>query len=179
MTDKLTAASADDNSFSELTSLIRATDGLSLAQVCSLTGLEPSTVQNWIKRGFVPHPVRKRYGERHVARILLISELRECMLIERVGELMRYINGNADDTGDDIIDESALYDLFRDASRHVAERYLPPDRVGEAVAQIVSNRVTDPVSRERIIPALTVMAVACIAARYKGAADKMYSKMFE
>ena len=50
--------------------LIRATDGLTLSQVCTLSGLEPSTIQNWIKRGYVPHPVGKKYRERHLARIL-------------------------------------------------------------------------------------------------------------
>ena len=113
--------------FAELGLLIRAADGLSLAQICSLTGLEPSTVQNWIKRGFVPHPERKRYGERHVARILLIDALRECLLIERVGELMQWINGNADDTSDDLITEQALYDLFTAAVASMRDIYVPPE----------------------------------------------------
>ena len=35
---------------------IRATNGLTLAQVCTITGLEQSTIQNWIKRGWVAIP---------------------------------------------------------------------------------------------------------------------------
>ena len=73
--------------FSIFRPLIRATDGLTLGQVCAITGLEPSTVQNWVKRGFVPHPVRKKYHERQLARILLISALRESMQIDRIGEI--------------------------------------------------------------------------------------------
>ena len=94
--------------------LIQAADGLTLSQVCALSRLEPSTIQNWIKRGYVPHPVGKKYRERHLARILLIAHLRESMPIERVGELLSYINGDTDDESDDIITEEALYDLFLD-----------------------------------------------------------------
>ena len=168
---------AEPRRFAELGALIRAADGLSLAQVCSLTGLEPSTVQNWIKRGFVPHPERKRYGERHVARILLIDALRECLLIERVGELMQYINGNADDTADDLITEEALYDLVNAAVAGVRDIYVPPELVGEKVASIVSDSVPDPAAAQRIIPAVTVMVNACIAGRYKREADRIYTEL--
>ena len=30
--------------------------GMVLSQVASITGLEPYTVQNWVKRGFLPPP---------------------------------------------------------------------------------------------------------------------------
>lgn len=172
-----TSAESGARRFAELSALIRAADGLSLAQVCSLTGLEPSTVQNWIKRGFVPHPERKRYGERHVARILLIDALRECLLIERVGELMTYINGNADDLSDDLITEQALYELFITAVASVSDLYVPPDMVGEKVAGIVSEAVADPAARQRVIPAVTVMVNACIASRYKREADRLYTEI--
>lgn len=45
--------------FSVFRPMITATDGLTLGQVSALTGLEYSTVQNWVKRGFVAHPVQK------------------------------------------------------------------------------------------------------------------------
>ena len=49
--------------------------GLLLSQVTELTGLGAATIQNWVKRGWVSNPVGKRYGELHVARILLINLL--------------------------------------------------------------------------------------------------------
>ena len=158
-------------------SLIRAADGLSLAQVCSLTGLEPSTVQNWIKRGFVPHPERKRYRERHVARILLIDALRDSLMIERVGELMQYINGNVDDMSDDVISEEALYDLFKAAVAGVRDLYVPPELVGEKVAVIVADRIPDSAARGRIVPAVTVMVNAYIASKYKREAERVYNEV--
>lgn len=179
MPEILTPAGGGARRFAGLAALIRAADGLSLAQVCSLTGLEPSTVQNWIKRGFVPHPAHKRYGERHVARILLIDALRDCLLIERVGELMRYVNGNADDTSDDLITEEALYDLFHAAVAGMRDVFVPPELVGEKVAGIVNDMVADAAARERIIPAVTVMVSAYIAARYKREADRLYNNLIQ
>ena len=53
------ALSDGESVLQKFRSLIRATDGLTLGQVCNLTGLEQSTVQNWVKRGFVAHPIGK------------------------------------------------------------------------------------------------------------------------
>ena len=169
---------AGDKSFARLRDLIRAADGLSLAQVCSFTGLEPTTVQNWIKRGFVPHPERKRYGERHVARILLIDALRECLQIDRVGELTRYINGDTDDIRDDIITEEALYELFNEAVSYVISNSVPLSDIGQSVALVVSEAVDDSSAAERIIPAMTVMVNARLASVYKREADKSYTELF-
>ena len=165
--------------FSELTPLIKAADGLSLAQVCAVTGLEPSTIQNWIKRGFVPRPERKRYTERHVARVMLIDALRDCLLIERVGELTAYINGNVDDTSDDVISEEALYDLFNAAAASVRGQYISPSLIEEKVAAVVCDSVSDSSSRERIIPALSIMVNAYIAGRYKREADRLFARYID
>ena len=37
--------------------------GLTLSQVSSITGLEPYAIQNWVKRGFLAPPQRKRYDK--------------------------------------------------------------------------------------------------------------------
>ena len=100
------------DAFSVLRPMIQITGGLSLGQICRITNLQSSTIQNWVKRGFVPRPEHKKYYERHLSRILLISALRDCMNIEDIGELMVLINGDTDDAGDDIISETALYDVF-------------------------------------------------------------------
>ena len=46
-----------------------------LSQVASLTGLEPYVIQNWVRRGFVAPPERKRYSRRQFSRIVLINML--------------------------------------------------------------------------------------------------------
>ena len=92
--------------------MIEIGDGLSLSQVCKITGLEPHMIQNWVKRGYVPHPQNKKYYTKHLARVLLINAERECMYIDDIGSLMVYINGDVDDETDDIISEEDLYKLF-------------------------------------------------------------------
>lgn len=95
--------------FANFAPLFLATKGLTLSQICEIAGLEPTTVQNWIKRGWVAHPEQKRYHEPHLARILIINMLRKSMQLERIAVLLRYINGSADDRADDILPDSKLY----------------------------------------------------------------------
>ena len=158
--------------------LIRATDGLTLSQVCTLSSLEPSTIQNWIKRGYVPHPVGKKYCERHLARILLIAELRESMPIDRVGGLLRYVNGDADDESDDIITEEALYDLFCDIALELSAKPASPDQIGKRVKAFLDDSVKTTDSA-KLNTALTVMATTYMANRYKRSADALYVQQID
>lgn len=167
------------SAFSAYLPLIRATDGLTLGQVCTLSKLEPSTVQNWIKRGFVAHPVMKKYHERHIARILLIAALRDCMQIDRIGALMTYINGDADDEQDDIISDVLLYDIFDRVVDSVAPGEPTKKRVGEQAQRILMEYMDPSPERDRLKEALTVMAIACIAGRYKQEADRLYTELIK
>jgi len=94
--------------------MIELGDGISLSQICNITSIEPHTIQNWVKRGYIPHPINKKYYLKHLARTLLINALKDCMYIEDVKSLMVYINGDVDDESDDIIGEDDLYKLFYD-----------------------------------------------------------------
>ena len=158
--------------------LIRATDGLTLSQVCSITGLEASTIQNWVKRGFVARPIQKKYHERQLARILLISSLRESMRLESIGELMAVINGSADDESDDIISEERLYDYFCEIIKQKNVSALMPDEIPSLVERVVSDySSTAENAGERLKSALTVMVYAHTAAEYKQRAEKMFKEM--
>lgn len=83
--------------------------GLLLSQISEMTGLSASTIQNWVKRGWVSRPEGKKYKELQVARILLINLLRPAMRLEEIVTLLSYINGSIDDRSDDIIPETDLY----------------------------------------------------------------------
>ncbi len=154
--------------------LITATDGLTLSQICALTHLEASTIQNWIKRGFVPHPVRKKYHRRHLARIQLIAQLRESMQIDRVGELLRFVNGDADDESDDLIPEEELYDLFHSVAVELERRKPAPDDVEQLVEEVAEKSLSMTDGREKIIAALNIMACTHIANLYKRKADTLF-----
>lgn len=152
--------SGDKGVFDRYQPLIEAGNGLSMSQVCGITGLESSTVQNWVKRGFVPHPVNKKYGSRHLARIMLISSLREGMRLERVGQLLSYLNGDTDDESDDIISEEELYDLFCTVSTTEGRD------LGSVIAEQLDIRGITGELREKLKNALTAMTYAAIAGRY-------------
>ncbi len=108
----LRADHGEPGGFSPFDMVLRITGGVTLSQLCDITGLEPSTVQNWVKRGWVPNPKGKRYGEQHMARVLLINALRGALQLENIIDLLHYVNGNLNDTADDILPDRALYDLF-------------------------------------------------------------------
>ena len=76
--------------------------GLTLSQVASLTGLEPHTIQNWVKRGFLPPPQGKRYSMEQLCRILNMHILKGNMNLDQIVKLMQYLNGNLADTSSGI-----------------------------------------------------------------------------
>ena len=53
--------------------------GMVLSQVASITGLEPYTIQNWVKRGFLTKPENKHYSLRQLCRILNINMLKNIL----------------------------------------------------------------------------------------------------
>ena len=92
--------------------IFSVTNGMTLSQICDITGLEPAAVQNWIKRGYVNPAVNRKYSKGQVARIILIHMLREALVIEKVAKLLSYVNGDLLDRSDDIMDDSDIYDCL-------------------------------------------------------------------
>lgn len=135
-------AYSDDDAFSAFKSMIEVTGGLSLSQVCTITSLQTSTIQNWVKRGYTPRPINKKYYERHLARILLINCLRDSINIEQIDELMKSINGNVNDESDDIISESKLYDYFSKAVRQLDTTSISDQHIEKIVTQILKDEDT-------------------------------------
>ena len=158
---------------------LQATSGLTLAQVCSVTGLEQSTIQNWIKRGWVAHPENKRYGEYQLARIMIINMLRASMQLDNIAWLLRFVNGEADDRGDDIIPDSVLYThLCVIAQRCEENDVIRPDAV-KAVAReaLADYKEPFPGAQEKLTEALTVMALAFIASEIRKDAEQRFEAL--
>ncbi len=155
--------------FSRLRPMIELADGLSLSQVCAITGLQPHAVQNWVKRGFVAHPVGKKYHARQLARILLICALRECMGIEQVGELLGHINGDADAPEDDIISEEKLYDYLCKAVQQLDSDWISPAEIPALIERVTEDyRAPDDRAHRRLTTALQVMLCAHLSCQLKG-----------
>lgn len=146
--------------------------GVVLSQIANITGLEPYTVQNWVKRGFLPPPEQKRYSMTQLCRIININMLRASLPLDRICGLLSYINGRLDDTADDIIDDAKLYFLFvRLAAR--ARQLEEPGQWEQAMEEALAD-YREPVSgaRQRVEKALRVMLTAWIASRMRQEAER-------
>lgn len=151
--------------------------GMVLSQVANISGLEPYTVQNWVKRGFLPPPENKRYSLRQLCRILNINMLRASLALEKVGVLLSYVNGRLDDTADDIIDDAELYFLFvRLVAR--ARQLDDPALWRQAMdAALADYREPVPGARERVEKALQAMMTAWVAAQMRQQAENQLARL--
>ena len=151
--------------------------GLTLSQVSSITGLEPYTIQNWVKRGFLPSPVNKRYDMEQVCRLININILKGTMPLEQIIKLMAYLNGDLADESDDLVDDTMLYFLFvRLAAR---ARYIGGDQTWDHALEEVAADYAEPVpgAREKLIKVLKIMLTAWVAGRIKAEAEAMIAEL--
>jgi len=166
--------------FSKIEMLLAATGGLSLSQVCAVTGLEGSTIQNWVKRGWVSHPNGKRYEEVHIARILIINALKECIKLEHIALLMEFVNGTGQ-TGKGIIKESELFNYLCDALGRMG-KVQDHSRGGvDSVVETVTRSYSSPQpgSRVRIRKALALMIYACVCTDVKRRTENMMKQILD
>lgn len=147
--------------------------GMVLSQVSNITGLEPYTVQNWVKRGFLAPPQHKQYNMEQLCRIININMLKTILPMDRICGLLSYINGDLDDDRDDIIKDSDLFFIFVKLAARV--RQLDDKLQRDAIIYETLADYVEPVpgAKERINKALCVMLTAWVAARMKQEAEVM------
>ena len=165
------------NQVSKLFETMFLTGGMTLSQVCSLTGLEAYMVQNWVKRGFLTSPSHKRYNLEQVCRIININMLKSILPMERICGLLSYVNGHLDDTSDDIIQDSQLYTIFVGLAvraKELDDRQACKRIIGEQLADYVEPV---PGAKERVTNALEIMLTAWLAAKMRSAAEKMLEEI--
>lgn len=151
--------------------------GMVLSQVSSITGLEPYTIQNWVKRGFLAPPVNKRYNMEQLCRIIIINMLKGALPMERICSLLSYINGDLADESDDIIDDTALYFMFVKLAARA--RHIGGDQAWDQALEEATANYTEPYpgARERVIKVLRVMLTAWICSRFKDQVDEMVDSL--
>lgn len=168
------------NAFAVLSPVLAVTKGLTLSQLRELTGLEGSTIQNWVKRGWVESPSGKRYGEQQIVRIVIINMLRGAMQLDKIIALMAYINGHVDDRSDDIIPDRELFSLLC-AVIYEADRMHSTDR--QVISSIIEGRLSDyhapnAEAKQKLERAVLCMVLGFISAEIKKQADEEYDKLF-
>lgn len=163
-----------------LSKIFFISDGVMLTQIRDISGIDGSTLQNWTKRGWVRNSKLKKYNINQVAHILIINMLRSCMQLDKISSLIQYVNGRVDDDGDDIIEDSVLYDyickihdiLIRRESCHIGN-------IRDAISEVTADyREVIPGAKERLENALEVIIVAYYASIVKKLADDRLEALF-
>lgn len=151
--------------------------GLTLSQVCSITGLEPYTVQNWVKRGFLPSPVNKRYNMEQLCRLINMNILKGTMPLEQIIRLMSYLNGDLDDESDDLVDDTALFFLFVNLAARA--RYIGGAETWDDALVHATQDFVEPIpgTREKLIKVLKVMLTIWTANQLKYQAEQMVAQL--
>lgn len=173
----LTATREEAESIESTFSAMFLGGGIMLGQVAAITGLEPYDVQNWVKRGLLPKPVNKRYDLNQLCRIININMLKKGLPMESIVGLLGYINGDLDDSADDLIDDSRLYFLFvRLAAR--ARHIGGSESWDDALVQVTEDyHEPRPGAREKLIAVLRIMLTAWVAATLKENAENMIAQL--
>lgn len=166
--------------FSMVSPILEATGGITLSQLSKLTVLEGSTIQNWIKRGWVSSPKSKKYSEKQVVRIILINMLKGAMKLEQIANLMTYVNGDVEDTSDDIIDDIALYNILcRIIFTAEDEGAFEPDMVRKLIdrelEKCASNYLVS--GEEKLRKAMFIMVMAYRSSYLKYAMEKVLAEI--
>ena len=97
------------------------------------------------------------------------------MQLDHIAFLIRYINGNVDSAGDDIIRDSILYDyICRIIERLTEKDYVPEQNVKLYIREVLADyeeKVGG--ARKRLETALEIIIVAYYASLMKQKADGM------
>jgi len=164
-----------------LNKIFYISDGIMLAQIREIAGVDGSTLQNWLKRGWVVNPKNKMYTKEQLARILIINMLRDTMQLSDISFLLTYVNGDTEHTEDDIIPESRLYgyicrlvDMLND------EKTLTQDSLSEQVRECTADYV-EKISgaRRRLNGALEIIIMSLYANVVKHRADQLMALVKE
>ena len=156
-------------------------DGVMLSQIREVSGIDGSTLQNWTKRGWVENSKLKKYNIDQVAHILIINMLRSCIQLDRIAFLLEYINGRVDDTSDDIIRDSVLYDYICKILERLTEQ---EECTMSSIKNVISECIADydeivPGAEERLTNALEVIIIAYYAALIKRRSDGLLASLYE
>ena len=151
--------------------------GLTLSQVASITGLEPYTIQNWVKRGFLPPPQGKRYNMEQVCRLINMNILKGNMPLEQIIYLMSYLNGSLADESDDLVDDTMLFFLFVKLAARA--RYIGGSKAWDDALIEITADYQEPVpgARDKLIRVLKIMLTVWCANMLKQQAENMIAQL--
>jgi hypothetical protein len=102
------------------------------------------------------------------------------MQLDRISDLIEYINGNVDDTSDDIIEDAVLYDyICKILDKLMTYELCSLGSIRDAIDEEISgyNEVM-PGAKERLVNALEIIVVAYYASIIKKHSDSLVCDLF-
>ncbi len=147
---------------------IFATGGITLSQVCILCELEPHTVQNWIKRRYVPSSVNKKYNIDSLCRIVMINLLKDVLPIDCVCRIIDHANKPLNKDTDEFLSESELYFFFVETLELNASGSSENNDLTKNIKSVLRNYV-EPISgtKKNICTSLEIMVASYLSFEYK------------
>lgn len=164
-----------------LNKIFYISDGIMMSEIRGISGIDTSTLQNWVKRHWVESAKLKKYNIDQVAHILIINMLRACMQLDHIAFLIRYINGSVESREDDIIRDSVLYDyICRIIDRMTEKDCVPEQKVKQYIEEVTAD-YQEKVSgaRRRLANALEIIIVAYYASLMKQRSDAMLAALMK
>ncbi len=168
-----------EKAFEPIAAAMKLTGGFTLAQLSEISGLEPTTIQNWVKRGWIEPPKDRRYGIQSTARVLIINMLKGAMQLSSIVSLLAYVNGKVNDRNDDAIPDGELYSIMCSIITEI-------DKSGDLSLESVSHFVEKEIDgyeepfqggKEKLRKALQIMMIAHISSNLKLQAEKMLNQL--
>ncbi len=164
-----------------LNKIFYITDGIMLSQIREICGIDGSTLQNWTKRGWVANAHCKRYDKNQLARILIINMMRDSMQLDRIAQILTYVNGRAGDISDDIIPESELYDYLCRVIDQLVDDDLPSsaENVGDLIKKVLASYEERAAgAAKRLEKACGIIIMTYYATLVRQKANRMYDDVF-
>ena len=159
-------------------------DSMMLAQVVevakrvSQNNINPTHVQNWVRRKYLPHPQKKKYNREQVANILLINDLRDILSLEEVSHLLGYVNENHLDTSDDRINPTKLYGYYSEIfDRSQMDWQKSLQGLEKEVEETLFGKEVAEEDREKVATTLVVLNLLARANLYKQIAKRWLNSL--
>ena len=148
---------------------------ITLSQVAAITGLKAHTIQNWVKRGFLPPTVGKKYSLNHLCRILNLHALQGVFSLEQACRLLDYAKG----VGEEQSADDDLYFLF--VTLVARARQLAKPEACERIVQEMLRDYTEPTpgAKDRLAQSLKVMLTSYLSATLRSSAEEQFSQLIK
>ncbi len=149
-----------------------------VAQRVSQNDINSTHIQNWVRRKFIPNPVKKKYSKEQVANILLINDLRNILPLEAITRLLAFVNENPLDTGDDRLNPSKLYRYYSEIfDRAIADWKSSLEGLHREAGEIVAGENLSPGDQDKVSTTLVLLNLLARANLYKLIAEHWLAQL--